>query len=399
MTFMRRSARKVVEAGSLRGRRPLLCIALVAGLTGLAGSGPARAADKLLEETVEFTGTVLYLKFKVPGLVIGAVRNGDVAIAGFGRVSDSSTAAPDGDTLMRIGSITKAFTGHVLASLVADGTVKLTDTLASRLGWGIKIPARDGRAIRLIHLATHTSGLPREIDRPDAPPADPFATVTKANMIKNLKPGVLLFAPGTGALYSNFGFDLLAQALSNAAKKPYETLLRERVLTPLGMTATTFAPSAVQRKNLFQGHNFDGKPMPDVPTPPMIQGAGGLYSTPKDILRWMAWHLGRGVAKDAEVRLLNHAGYVRRDGLKPVYGLDESGHMDAMGLGWVVMMPTGNHPLILQKAGGLQGTFSYVAFAPTRGIAVFIAINQFDFGASMEMAAAVNELIADLAPR
>ena len=44
--------------------------------------------------------------------------------------------------------------------------------------------------------------------------------------------------------------------------------------------------------------------------------------------------------------------------------------MDAMGLGWVVMMPKGNRPLILQKAGGLQGIFSYVAFAPTRGVGV-----------------------------
>ena len=56
-------------------------------------------------------------------------------------------------------------------------------------------------------------------------------------------------------------------------------------------------------------------------------------------------------------------------------------------------------PLILQKAGGLQGTFSYIAFAPTRGVAVFVSINKFDFGAAMGMAQAVNEMIATLAPR
>ena len=53
----------------------------------------------------------------------------------------------------------------------------------------------------------------------------------------------------------------------------------------------------------------------------------------------------------------------------------------------------------LQKAGGLQGTFSYIAFAPTRGVAVFIAINQFNFAASMATAKVANELIATLAPR
>lgn len=87
------------------------------------------------------------------------------------------------------------------------------------------------------------------------------------------------------------------------------------------------------------------------------------------------------------------------DGLKPVYGMDESGHMDAMGLAWVAMMPNEDRPFILQKAGGLQGVFTYIAFAPAHGIAVFVAINKFDFGAAMAMGTAANELIANLAPR
>jgi D-alanyl-D-alanine-carboxypeptidase/D-alanyl-D-alanine-endopeptidase len=73
--------------------------------------------------------------------------------------------------------------------------------------------------------------------------------------------------------------------------------------------------------------------------------------------------------------------------------------MDGMGLAWVAMMPKGNRPLILQKAGGLQGTFSYIAFAPARGVAIFVAISKFDFGAAMAMAATANDLIATLAPR
>src|SRR5437762_9461873 len=88
----------------------------------------------------------------------------------------------------------------------------------------------------------------------------------------------------------------------------------------------------------------------------------------------------------AEVRLLDHASYVQRDGLALVSGLDESGHMSAMSLGWIVMAPEGDRPLILQKAGGFQGVFSYTAFAPTRGVGVFIAINKFDFGGSILMA-------------
>ena len=113
----------------------------------------------------------------------------------------------------------------------------------------------------------------------------------------------------------------------------------------------------------------------------------------------MQWHLDRFDENDAEVRMLDHAAYLYRDNLSPVSGMDESGHMDAMCLGWVVMMPEGNRPLILQKAGGLQGTFSYIAVAPTRGIAAFVAINQFDFAAAMTMAEVVNEMIAALEPR
>jgi D-alanyl-D-alanine-carboxypeptidase/D-alanyl-D-alanine-endopeptidase len=99
------------------------------------------------------------------------------------------------------------------------------------------------------------------------------------------------------------------------------------------------------------------------------------------------------------MRLLDHAAYVYRDGLDPVFGVDESGRMDALGLGWIIMMPRENRPLILQKAGGLQGVFSYMAYAPTRGVGAFVAISQFSFADAEKMSNVVNELIATLAPR
>jgi serine-type D-Ala-D-Ala carboxypeptidase/endopeptidase len=285
-----------------------------------------------------------------------------------------------------------------LASLVADGTVQLTDPLTKHLGWNVPVPARDGRPIRLIDLVTHTSGLPREIERPPGPPEDPMRTLTKDAFIASLQRDRLLFTSGTGALYSNFAFDLLAAALSSAAKRPYEDLLRERVLQPAGVTATTFSLTEAQRSNLMQGHDFDGSPMPVVPTSPLVVGSGGLYSSTNDILRWLAWHLDQTDATSAEVRLLDHAAYVARDGLRPVSGLDESGHMDAVGLGWIIMQPEGSRPLILQKAGGLQGMFTYTAFSPTRGIGVFVAINQFNVPAAMTMTREVNDLISELTP-
>ena len=378
-------------------RLPTLLLAATLAIGGAVPS--ARAENKLLAEIVEFTGALLFLDMHVPGLVIGVVRNGETAVVGFGEIADKSGKKPDGDTLMRIGSNTKAFTGAVLASLVADGTVKLTDRLQDRLGWDVTIPERDGKAIRLIDLATHASGLPREVDRPPAPADDPFGTITKEACIAELEADPLLFAPGTGVLYSNFAFDLLAQALAHAAGKAYPQLLSERVLQPMGMKDTVFDLRDGDAARVMQGHNFDGSAMPLAPTPPLIAGAGGLYSTTNDMLRWLAWHLDRLATKDAEMRLIDHAAWLPRDGLTPVFALDEAGEMDAMGLGWVVLSPQGNRPLILQKAGGLQGIFSYTAFAPSRGVGVFVAVNEFNLGGALGMMKAANELIGELAPR
>jgi D-alanyl-D-alanine-carboxypeptidase/D-alanyl-D-alanine-endopeptidase len=385
------------------GHRPnsalLCCVALAAAIAGSVPSAAA-AEDRLLKEAVEFTGVVTFVAHKVPGLVIGAVRNGERAVAGFGKTSSAANAGePDGKTIFRIGSVTKAFAGAVLASAAVGGTVALTDPLEKHLGWGVRVPSRDGKAVRLIDLVTHSGGFPREVPHEGGPSNDPFVTITKQAFVDFLKKDELLFPPGTGASYSNMGFDLLAAALAGAAGKPYPELLGERITRPLGMMDTGYSLSVVQRARLMQGHGFAGEPLPDVPTGPIIFGSGGLYSSVNDILTWLEWHLDRFAARDAEMRLVDHAVWLQRDGLSPVYGFDESGRMDGLGLAWIVMMPQGNRPLILQKAGGLQGIFCYAAFAPSRGIGAFIAINQFDFGAAMEMASAVNDMIAALAPR
>lgn len=372
--------------------------ALFAALTVLAALPAPARADALLQEAVDFTGTVFFLSQEVPGMVLGAVRGGETAVAGFGRAAAEREAAPDGDTLLRIGSITKVFTGAALARLAADGTVGLADPLAEHLPWPVELPTRDGRPIRLIDLATHGSGLPREVDAPFGPSDDPYRHHTREAFIDSLQADPLLFAPGSGALYSNFGYHLLATALGAAADRPFPELLAERVLEPAGLAATGYDPDAARRANLMQGHDPEGEPLPDIASAPATFGSGALYSSADDILRWLAWHLEEGGA-DAEARLLDHAAYRFRDGLDPVYGLDESGHMDALGLGWVIMMPEGDRPLILQKAGGMQGVLSYVAFAPGRGVGAFAAINRFDFQAAGAMAEMVNDLIAQLAPR
>lgn len=364
-----------------------------------AAAGGAAEENKLLKEAIELPAAVLYLGSGVPGLVLGVVKDGETAVVGFGETAKGSGKTPDGDTMMRIGSITKVFTGASLASLVADGTVDFSDPLQDHLGWGITVPSRDGHAIRLIDLVTHTSGLPREVEREPGPPDNPFSTLTEETYARALAADPLLFAPGTGGLYSNFAFDVLSAALGHAAGKPYADVLKERVIDPAGLKDTVLTLRPGDEDRLMQGHNFDGSPMPNVSATPIMAGASSLYSTANDILKWLDWHMDRTSTENAEMRLLDHAAYVSRDELSPVLGYDESGHMDAVGLGWIIMKAEGGRPLILQKAGGLQGMFVYCAFSPSRNIGAFVAINQFNFATSMEMATVVNDLIATLAPR
>src|SRR5262245_446148 len=127
-------------------------------LTGLAAviavqvatASSAAAEDRLLAEAVDFTGTLTYLGTTVPAFLMVAVRNGETAFAGFGKIADKSDKAPDADTIFRIGSVSKVFCGEVLASLVLDGKLRFADRLQDRLGYEIKLPEKDGRAIRLI---------------------------------------------------------------------------------------------------------------------------------------------------------------------------------------------------------------------------------------------------------
>ncbi|TIP83960.1 MAG: D-alanyl-D-alanine-carboxypeptidase/endopeptidase AmpH, partial [Mesorhizobium sp.] len=313
-----------------RSRR-LMAIALTA-IAAVTLPSYGHAEDKLLTEAVQFNGTILYLSTKVPGLIFGAVRNGETALAGFGKIADGSEKVPDGDTMFRIASVSKVFCGSVLSSLAIDGKVQLTDRLQDRLGWDVTLPEKDGRALRLIDLVAQASGLPREVPVAEAPPSDPFSTNTKEAQIAALKDNPLLFAPGTAVLYSNFGYDLLGAVLANVSGKPYAEVLRERVLDPLGMKDTVFNPRPEDEPRLMQGHNFDGGAMPIVPTSTAIECAGGLYSTADDLLRWMNWHVdNKPSAADAEFRFVNHAAFLYRDGLASVVGLDDGGPMSRMG--------------------------------------------------------------------
>lgn len=376
-------------------------VAAAALTAGMAQAQEAAApAERLLREMVDFNGAIAYFGANAPGFILGATRGGATAVAGFGETATGSGKEPDGDTIMRVGSISKAFCGVLLADMAAKGELALTDRLADRTGLGVPIPSLGGRDLRLIDLATQSSGLPREVPQAPQPPEDPFGGNTIAAQKAGLAGDPLLFPPGTGALYSNWGFDLLGEALAHTGGKPFAELMQERVFGPAGMTASRYDITVEQQAGAMQGHFFDGAPMPFAPTPVTIECAGGLYTTANDMLAFLRWIMSQAPDGRQEMRALDRAAWLWRDGLDPASGLDESGgDMDAMGLAWVIRAPEGNMPITLNKTGGLQGMFAYAVMAPSRDAAVFAAMNRFDLGGFEVMVATANDLLQSIAPR
>jgi serine-type D-Ala-D-Ala carboxypeptidase/endopeptidase len=214
-------------------------------------------------------------KLAAGGIVVGVSRDGRRDVFSFG-----------GDPALRyeIGSITKTFSGLLLAEMACRGEVSVDDPLAKHLPAGVEIPREGGREITLADLATQSSGLPRlppnMFDGHD--PDDPYAHIDAQRLYDELAATTLEHPIGTTVFYSNYGFGILGHALSLAGNKPFAGLVVERICEPLGMSRTSFSSGG---DDVAQGY-ADGKPVPHW-TGEITQGAGvGLESTIDDMLTY-----------------------------------------------------------------------------------------------------------------
>lgn len=179
-----------------------------------------------------------------------------------------------------VGSISKAFAGVLLAEMIERGELKLDEPLQSLLPPGTVLPAN--ASITLVDLVTHTSGLPALPPRfkPRAGLANPYADLD-ADVIYGGLEAVKPAAPARYA-YSNWAFMILSDAAARRAGKPFDVLLRERVLAPLGMNDTRVA----NNEGLVRGRSSYGAPVPNWDFPPAFAGAGGIRSTLDDMIRF-----------------------------------------------------------------------------------------------------------------
>ncbi len=194
------------------------------------------------------------------------------------------------DTLFEIGSVTKVFTGLLLAEAVRREEVRLEDKIRSYLPQQLVLRHPDVANITLLDLATHMSGLPRmPLNWQAADPADPYAHYDADLLLEALTatdPG--LKKSGT-YLYSNFGAGLLGYLLSNAAHSDYAALVSARIAEPLGLADTTVALSPDQTQRLAQGYASAGKDNKIAPAWNFdaLAGAGALKSTPQDLASFL----------------------------------------------------------------------------------------------------------------
>ncbi|MGW0842605.1 serine hydrolase domain-containing protein [Streptomyces sp. NPDC002787] len=189
-------------------------------------------------------------------------------------IDDRVAHGHDADRYVEIGSVTKVFTGTVLARLAAEGAVGLDTPLEEY----VDVVPR-GTGITLRHLAEHTSGLPRLPAGPTGPPDDPYADFTEAALRETLRELDRLAAGRLGQEeYSNLGYAVLGHALTTVTGRSYQQLVDTYVLLPLGLEAGVVTACPPEDRRLVPRGLF-GRPRPLWTLTGPILPAGGLWST------------------------------------------------------------------------------------------------------------------------
>jgi serine-type D-Ala-D-Ala carboxypeptidase/endopeptidase len=360
--------------------------------TAQSTSLPAlNTADPLLADLFHRSGST--------GMVVVLVRGNQTWMQGYGQTKPGSHTPPNANSLFRLCSLTKIMTSDVLAKMVADGQVSLSDPLQKFAPANVKVPTltihgEAERPITLRDLATHTAGFPREIAYPSADSGH-FTFPDYAFRWQWLPGYRLRTTPGYAVHYSNIGYDLLADALSSAAHEPYPRLFYERIAKPLALTNTTVTPTEAQCDRLLIGGRNQG-PCSNTTA---AAGSGGMYSTASDMTRWLSYLLGLpGAPMHQDPAAM--AMYIPASDLRWMQGVNRAGIPTGMGLGWVYLSEPKDPDGIIEKTGGGAGFTTYIALNPEHHIGIFLAATdgrRAATGAAPVIFRESNDLIAHLA--
>lgn len=300
------------------------------------------------------------------GLVVAIVTPELAWVRGYGRTRIEDGGVPRADTLFELGSITKVMTGALLADAVLRGELHLDDEVEALLPDSVVVPRWGSRAITLLDLATHTSGLPVMPDNLTGTPPNPAAGYSPAQLYEFLARHTLATEPGTTFVYSNLGFGLLGHALVTArGASSYDAMIDALFGAQLGMHDTHVAQHPEDAARTATGHR-QGRTVPPnrIDT---LEGGGALRSTGDDMVRFLRSALGLDAALQPVFEEVERP---RRSAPRGPIGLGLQ-HSDDATLG-----------LVYEKAGGTAGFSSHVAWIDGRRVGVAILANTSGFDAA-----------------
>lgn len=263
------------------------------------------------------------------------------------------------ETRFQIASVSKHFTAAAVLLLASQSRLSLDDPVTR---WFCGCPA-DWQAITLHHLLTHTSGLAHLDDLPDL---DLYRPVDPARELAIFQQHPLLFAPGCRYRYSSPGYTLLAWIVEKTSGQPYSGFLAGRVFAPLGMTSAS-AGDQPAGPGMARGY-YAGEPVPSFDLATIGIGAGDIWCTAADLLRWdEAVASGELLpARLREAMLTPHA-------LAGTAGSPEGWSLTGYGYGWQTGTITGRRAYF--HTGQNSGYLAVNAWLPDEQVTLAVLSN------------------------
>jgi CubicO group peptidase (beta-lactamase class C family) len=300
-------------------------------------------------------------------IVVGLVDEHGAQIFSAGKLDNGTDRAPDGDTLFELASITKTFTVLALEDMVERGEMNLNDPVEKYLPESVKVPTHNGKKITLLHLATHSSGLPRDpnnLTPTHGLPENAFADYSVEKMYQVLDSYMLTRDPGERVEYSNVGLALLGHALARKAGTNYESTVVERICQPLKMDSTRVTLTPEMKSRLAIGHDQHGNRAPEW-NYLAYDGTGGLHSSAKDLLKYLSANLG--LEKSRLTPLMEKTRVIR---------FRNTSHGD-MAMSWSVRdAGLGSGRKFIGHAGGSGGYETFIGLDETQRKGVVVLCSQ-----------------------
>ena len=334
-------------------------------------AAPGQAAALALDGFSDWARKAM-ADWKVPGLAVAVVKNGEVVLLeGYG-VRDTASQAPvTPDTLFAIGSSTKAFTATSLALLVDEGKLAWDTPIRAALpSFKLKDPMASERMTPR-DLVTHRSGLPRH----DLVwYAAPLSRKDLFSRLEFLEPSADFRARWQ---YQNLMFMTAGYLAGEVAGTSWEDLVRARIFAPLGMKGSNFSVEDSKRSPDFaKPYQEKDEKVVEIPFRNIdaMGPAGSINSSVRDMSRWLMLQLGGG--KVGETQVLTGPGLLELH--KPQMVVGETGQDPEItgtsyAMGWFVESYRGR--VRVHHGGAIDGFISMVTFLPAEGIGVVALAN------------------------